>query len=101
MKFLGLTAQKPLYQTRPQDEKLVPQWKEDTYPEIKRGAKKAGATIYFTDESGISSDYHTGRPRQQREIGRKAVKFTGREEKSCSWWAAEMAENPKTDPILL
>jgi len=51
----------------------VPQWKEDIYPEIKRGAKKAGATIYFTDESGISSDYHTGRPGQQREIGRKAV----------------------------
>ena len=40
MKFLGLTAQKPLYQAWPQDEKLVPQWEEDTYPEIKRGAKR-------------------------------------------------------------
>ena len=27
---------------------------------VKRGAKKAGATIYFTDKSGIGSDYHTG-----------------------------------------
>jgi hypothetical protein len=26
----------------------------------KRETKKAGATIYFTDESGIGSDYHTG-----------------------------------------
>jgi len=34
MKFLGLTAQKPLYQAWPQDEKLVPQWKEDLYPEM-------------------------------------------------------------------
>ena len=27
---------------------------------VKRGAKKAAATIYFTDKSGIGSDYHTG-----------------------------------------
>jgi len=60
MKFLGLTAQKPLYQAWPQDEKLVPQWEEDTYPEIKREAKKPGATIYLADESGIGSDDHTG-----------------------------------------
>jgi len=38
----------------------VPQWKEDIYPEIKRGAKKATATIYLADESGIGSDDHTG-----------------------------------------
>ena len=55
MKFLGFTAQKPLYQAWQQDEKLVPQWEEDIYPEIKREAKKAGATIYFADESGIRS----------------------------------------------
>ena len=30
------------------------------YPEIKREAKKTGATIYFSDESGIRLDYHTG-----------------------------------------
>ena len=60
MKLLGFTAQKPLYQAWQQDEKLVRQWEEDIYPEIKREAKKAGATIYFADESGIRSDYHTG-----------------------------------------
>ena len=69
MKFLGLTAQKPLYQAWPQDEKLVPQWKEGLYPEIKKGAKKAAATIYLADESGIGSDDHTGRPGQQKERG--------------------------------
>ena len=36
------------------------QWEKDIYPEIKREAKKAGATIYFADESGIRLDYHTG-----------------------------------------
>ncbi|MAE17466.1 hypothetical protein CMK12_00745 [Candidatus Poribacteria bacterium] len=60
MKPLGLTAQKLLYQAWPQDEKLVPQWEEDTYPEIKRGAKKAAAPIYLVDEWGIGSDDHTG-----------------------------------------
>ena len=29
---------------------------------VKRGAKKAGATIYFTDKSGIGSDYLPYRP---------------------------------------
>ena len=51
MKLLGFTAQKPLYQAWQQDEKR----EEDIYPEIKREAKKAGATIYFADESGIRS----------------------------------------------
>ena len=71
MKILGLTAQKPLYQAWPQDEKLVPQWKEGLYPEIKKGAKKTAATIYFTDESGIGSDYHTGQtwsPKGERPV---------------------------------
>jgi hypothetical protein len=79
----------------------VPQWKEDIYPEIKRGAKKATATIYLADESGIGSDDHTGQIWTAKGDWEKDCKFTGREEKSCSWWAAEMAENPKTDPILL
>jgi len=60
MKLLGFTAQKPLYQAWQQDEKLVRQWEEEIYPEIKREAKKVGATIYFADESGVRSDYHTG-----------------------------------------
>jgi len=40
MKSLGLTAQKPLYQAWAQDEKLVPQWKEDLYPEMLREGLK-------------------------------------------------------------
>jgi hypothetical protein len=70
MKPLGLTAQKLLYQAWPQDEKLVPQWEEDTYPEIKRGAKKAAAPIYLVDEWGIGSDDHTGQTWASR--GREA-----------------------------
>lgn len=60
MKILGFTVQKPLYQAWQQDEVLVQQWQAETYPAIKREAKQTGATIYFGDESGLRSDYHTG-----------------------------------------
>lgn len=62
MKLLGFTAQKPLYQARQQDAALVRQWETDTYPAIRAEAQAAGATIYFADESGLRSDYHTGTP---------------------------------------
>lgn len=60
MKLLGFTPQKPLYQAWQRDPVLVRQWEGETYPAIRAEAKEAGATIYFADESGIRSDYHTG-----------------------------------------
>ncbi len=60
MKLLGFSAQKPLYQAWQQDPVLVKQWETETYPAIKAAAQAAGATIYFADEAGIRSDYHTG-----------------------------------------
>jgi transposase len=60
MKILGFSAQKPLYQAWQQDPVLVRTWEAHTYPAISAEAKRVGATIYFGDESGIRSDYHTG-----------------------------------------
>ncbi len=60
MKLLGFSAQKPLYQAWQQDATLVRTWEAETYPAIRAEAKACGATIYFADESGIRSDYHTG-----------------------------------------
>ena len=60
MKLLGFTAQKPLYQAWQQDAALVRQLEFETYPAIRAEARSAGATIYFADESGLRSDYHTG-----------------------------------------
>lgn len=60
MKLLGFSAQKPLYQAWQQDAQLVRQWETQTYPAIRAQARKEGAIIYFADESGIRSDYHTG-----------------------------------------
>ena len=60
MKMLGFSAQKPLYQAWQQDATLVRTWETETYPAIRAEAKACGATIYFADESGIRSDYHSG-----------------------------------------
>ncbi|MCK0512466.1 IS630 family transposase [Aromatoleum buckelii] len=77
MKVLGFSAQKPLYQAWQQDAALVRHWEAETYPAIRAEARATGATIYFADESGIRSDYHTGTtwaPRGQTPV----VEVTGR-----------------------
>ena len=61
LRQLGLSCQKPLYRAYQQNSDAVKQWKEKVFPEIKKNAKKVGATIYFQDESGIRSDFHSGR----------------------------------------
>ena len=60
MKLLGFSAQEPLYQAWQQDPVLVCRWETETCPQIRAEARRAGASIYFADESGIRSDYHTG-----------------------------------------
>ena len=60
MKALGFSAQKPLYQAWQQDPVLVQTWETETFPAIAAEARRVGATVYFADESGIRSDYHTG-----------------------------------------
>ena len=61
LRQLGLSCQKPLYRAYQKNPEIVKQWKEEVFPEIKKKAKKVGATIYFQDESGIRSDFHSGK----------------------------------------
>jgi transposase len=58
---LGFTRQKPLHRAYQQNPEAVDKWKRTVFPEIKKKAKKCGATIYFADESGVRSDYHSGK----------------------------------------
>ena len=60
MILMGFSAQKPLYQAWQQDPELVKKWETETYPTIKEEARAAGANVYFADEAGIRTDYHTG-----------------------------------------
>jgi transposase len=53
---LGLTAQRP-YQQNPE---AVKQWLETNYPAIRRRARREGAQIFFADEAGVRSDFHSG-----------------------------------------
>jgi transposase len=38
----------------------VARWKAEIYPQLRAEAAEVGATIYFTDEAGVRSDYHAG-----------------------------------------
>jgi transposase len=58
---LGFTCQKPLYRAYQRDPEAVKKWKEETFPEIQKRAKKEGAVIFFQDESGVRSDFHSGK----------------------------------------
>ena len=61
LRQLGLSCQKPLFRAYQKNPEMVTQWKQEIFPEIKKRAKQVGATIYFQDESGIRSDFHSGR----------------------------------------
>jgi len=52
----GLTPQKPMRRAYERDDKAIVHWKEKTYPEIKKEAKKQGAEIFWLDEASIRSD---------------------------------------------
>ena len=60
LRQLGLSCQRPLFRAYQQNADMVEQWKQTVFPEIKKRAKQVGATIYFQDESGIHSDFHSG-----------------------------------------
>lgn len=57
---LGLTCQKPLFRAYQQNPSLVEQWLKSEYPQIRAMAKRERAEIFFEDESGVRSDFHSG-----------------------------------------
>lgn len=57
---LGLTPQRPIYAAYEQNPSLVEKWLAEQYPQIRAEARKTGAEIYFGDEAGLRSDYHSG-----------------------------------------
>jgi len=58
---LNITPQKPLRRAYERDPQAVAMWLTETYPQLKRRAKKAGAMIFFLDEAGFQSDPQLGR----------------------------------------
>jgi len=58
---LNITPQKPLRRAYERDPEAVQLWLEETYPKLKKRAKKLGAKIFFLDEAGFQSDPPLGR----------------------------------------
>lgn len=58
---LGLSPQKPLWRAYQRDPKRIEAWVKKEYPKIRTLARKLKADIYFGDEAGVRSDFHSGR----------------------------------------
>ena len=60
LKRVGLTPQRPVRKAWQQDEKKVREYLDTRYPALRKQAEDSAAIIYFIDEGGIRSDYHSG-----------------------------------------
>jgi transposase len=60
LRTMGPSPQRPLHRAYEQNPEAVRRWKAEEFPAIRAHAKKEGATIFFMDEAGIRSDYHSG-----------------------------------------
>jgi transposase len=58
---LDITPQKPLRRAYERDPVAVALWQKETYPKLKKRAKRLGAKIFFLDEAGFQSDPPLGR----------------------------------------
>ena len=58
---LGLSPQKPLWRAFQKDPERVEQWVKEEYPKILGLARKLKADIFFSDEAGVRSDFHSGK----------------------------------------
>ena len=63
---LGLSAQRLLWRAYQQNPEAVKRGLEKDYPAIRRRAKREKAQIFFADEAGERSDYHSGTTRGRR-----------------------------------
>jgi transposase len=58
---LDITPQKPLRRAYERDPEAVAFWLQNTYPALKKRAKRLGAKVFFLDEAGFESDPPLGR----------------------------------------
>ncbi len=61
LKRWGMTPQRPVERAREQNPKAVKKWLQESYPTIKKRAKKEEATILWGDETGVQNCANTGR----------------------------------------
>jgi transposase len=60
MNQLGLSAQRPLWRAYQQDPVAIDRWLKQEFPKSQSEAKRLKAKIFFGDEAGVRSDFHSG-----------------------------------------
>ena len=60
LRQLGLSCQRPIFKAWQQNEQQVNNWLKKVFPKLKARSKKEKAEIYFADEAGVRSDFHSG-----------------------------------------
>lgn len=60
LRRMGMSPQRPLVRAYEQNPEAVQRWKLREFPAIKDEAAAQGASVFFADEAGIRSDYHSG-----------------------------------------
>jgi transposase len=79
---LDITPQKPLRRAYERDPEAIRQWKQETFPHIRKRAAQCGANIFFLDEAGVRSDAPLGRT--WGEKGKKSVVKTSGQRQSVN-----------------
>lgn len=57
---LGMSPQRPLHRAAERNPEAVARWKTEEFPALVARARAERAQIWFQDESGVRSDYHSG-----------------------------------------
>ena len=86
MNQLGLSPQKPLWRAFQKDPERVEKWVKEEYPRILALAQKQKADIFFGDEAGIRSDFHSGKTWAAR--GKTPIVYTTGARFSCNMISA-------------
>jgi len=61
MNQLGLSPQKPLWRAFQKNAERVARWVKEEYPQIRALARRQKTDIFFGDEAGVRSDFHSGK----------------------------------------
>jgi transposase len=60
LRQLGLSCQRPIFKAWQQNEQQVKNWLKKVFPKIRSRAKLEKADVFFADEAGVRSDFHSG-----------------------------------------
>jgi transposase len=105
---LDLTPQKPLRRAYERDPVAVERWRTESYPKLKKRAKKLGAMIFFLDEAGFQSDPPLGRtyglkghtPVVTSSGQRQSINVISAVNASGAFWAATYTGKLNTESFL-